>query len=189
MKRMLKKTSQVVLAILTIIIVAIPAQADVTGNEFFLPHCVKIANLEKYSNYQIIAKVSLLVRTGQQASAQDTDMQPGSCVSLSYKQTMDFYAIDKSGAGATKPKLIPGNLHIPYYYRYTDDNSELPWYISDVQDELQIVEITPNALSLKQKTIYHHNYLFWALSFFGALILMIILISRRIWKRSKSVDL
>jgi hypothetical protein len=193
--------------------IAIPAKADVIGNEIFLPHCVKIVNLEKFPDYQIIAR-NYTYRPGKESSAlrglQDVAMKPSSCVSVSYKHRLDFYAANKSelknidltkiidkdqdprisGLDSPQIKLIPGNLQIPYYYKYstTSEDSNLPWYVSDVQDELQIVEITPTVLSLKQKTIYHYNYLFWALAFAAAIVLIIILIFRRIRNLSKSFD-
>jgi hypothetical protein len=176
------------LAISTTMLGITSAQADIAGSEIFLPHCVKVTNLDKYPKYQIIARVSNIPRTGQKVSFKDISMNSGSCVEVYYKYMVNLYAVDKSELGTPEPKFIPGNVNIPYYYKYTSDNSELPWYISAVQDELQIVEITPSALTLKQRTSYHYNYLFWALAFVAALVLIVTLIFRRIWKRSKSFD-
>jgi hypothetical protein len=184
----LKLPTNIILSIALAILIVTPAQADVTGNETFLPHCVKVTNLEKYPKYQIIARVSDIPRPNQKISFKDVTMSAGSCVDVSYKQKINLYAIDKGELGTPQPNFISGNVNIPYYYKYTSDNSELPWYISDVQDELQIVEITPSNLNLKQNTIYHYNYLFWALAFAAAVILIITLIFRRIWKVSKNFD-
>jgi hypothetical protein len=187
MSKMLKRRGQIVLTIFTVTLTTIPAKADVAGDEFFLPHCVTVTNLGKYSKYQIIARVGNVPKPNQEMSFTDVTMIPGSCIKVSYKQAITLHASDKSGVETAQPKLIPGNLRIPYYYKYTDDNSELPWYISDVQDELEIVEITPSAFSLKQKTVYHYNHLYWALSFAAAVVLIITWILKRFRKLPKSL--
>jgi hypothetical protein len=137
------------IAISTALLVATPARANVAGDEIFLPQCVAVTNLEKHPKYQIIARVSS-ARPNDSKDDKDYIMNPGSCVSVSYTYTISLYAIDKSTAGTSKP--IPGDITIPYYY-YTRD-SELPWYVSDVRDELQIIEVAANKLTLKRKTMF-----------------------------------
>jgi hypothetical protein len=203
---------QIILAVLTAIIVIMPARADVIGDEIFLSHCAKITNLEKFPDHQIIARVYSIQKRFHEPTVlrglQDVAMQPSSCVSLFYKYELAFYAVHKSelknidltkiidkdtdprisGLDSPQIKLIPSDLQIPYYYKYTGEDSNLPWYVSDVQEELQIIDINPSVLKLQQKTIYHNYYLFWALAFAATLVLIITLIFRRIWKIFKSFD-
>ncbi|UKO97380.1 hypothetical protein [Nostoc sp. UHCC 0870] len=145
-----------------------PAWADVLPpGESPVSYCFQVANLNKYSNYLLIAQIS---SQNPSLPTYNRILKQGKCLELNgYREYSDIYAIKKtqlksgdiieSKDGASiknlnskKSLLIPSTNSISSLRLLPDR-----YGVKEVADILEIVAITPKSLELKYKEVIYNS--------------------------------
>ncbi|MCF2145207.1 hypothetical protein IQ276_001810 [Desmonostoc muscorum LEGE 12446] len=157
-----------ILVLLTLITyVQLPAAwADVlTPGESPIAYCFQIANINKYSNYFIIAHIQ---SQNPNLPTYNRILKQGKCLGLNgYREYSDVYAIQKSQVksqeiittdedealkdfNAKKPLLIPAGININ-----SPRTMSAIYGVKQVTDILEIVTIKEKSLDLKYKEVVY----------------------------------
>jgi hypothetical protein len=163
----LKDILKILVAVTLINYIQLPvAWADVLSpGESQVDYCFKIANLDKYSNYFLIAHIQ---SQNPNLPTSNKIIQSGKCLGLNgYREYSDIYAIKKTllksqdivkskegdsikDLNSKKTLLIPAKNSITSLRLLPDR-----YGIKQVADVLEIVAIAPKSLDLKYKEVVY----------------------------------